>query len=50
MNIAIVMEYATGGELFEHICSAGRFREDDVSLTFIDETLYIVHTLERYIY
>ena len=39
------MEYATGGELFEHICSAGRFREDDVSLTFIDETLYIVHTL-----
>ena len=50
MNIAIVMEYATGGELFEHICSAGRFREDDVSLTFVDETLYIVHTLERYIY
>ena len=43
MNIAIVMKYANGGELFEHICSAGRFREDDVSLTFIDETIYIVH-------
>ena len=35
------MEYTTGGELFEHICSARRFREDDVSLIFIDKTLYI---------
>jgi len=24
------MEYAAGGELFERICSAGRFCEDEV--------------------
>lgn len=26
------MEYASGGELFERICNAGRFSEDEVSL------------------
>lgn len=26
------MEYASGGELFERICSAGRFSEDEVVL------------------
>jgi hypothetical protein len=26
------MEYASGGELFERICNAGRFGEDEVSL------------------
>jgi serine/threonine-protein kinase SRK2 len=25
------MEYAAGGELFERICNAGRFSEDEVS-------------------
>jgi hypothetical protein len=30
-HIAIAMEYAAGGELFERICSAGRFSEDEVS-------------------
>jgi len=29
-HLAIVMEYASGGELFERICSAGRFSEDEV--------------------
>lgn len=29
-HLAIVMEYAAGGELFERICSAGRFGEDEV--------------------
>jgi len=29
-HLAIVMEYAAGGELFEKICSAGRFSEDEV--------------------
>jgi len=31
-HLAIVMEYAAGGELFERICSAGRFSEDEVLL------------------
>ncbi|URE07603.1 serine threonine-protein kinase [Musa troglodytarum] len=31
-HLAIVMEYAAGGELFERICSAGRFSEDESAL------------------
>ncbi|TVU46149.1 hypothetical protein EJB05_05667 [Eragrostis curvula] len=33
-HLAIVMEYASGGELFERICNAGRFSEDEVPLFF----------------
>lgn len=29
-HLSIVMEYAAGGELFDKICSAGRFTEDEV--------------------
>lgn len=29
------MEYASGGELFERICNAGRFSEDEVFLICI---------------
>lgn len=29
-HLAIVMEYAAGGELFARICNAGRFSEDEV--------------------
>jgi serine/threonine-protein kinase SRK2 len=29
-HLALVMEYAAGGELFGRICSAGRFSEDEV--------------------
>ncbi|KAL3625630.1 protein kinase superfamily [Castilleja foliolosa] len=29
MHLAIVMDYAAGGELFERICNAGRFNEDE---------------------
>lgn len=39
MHITFVMEYAIGGEIFEPICSSERFMEDEVSLTFRDETL-----------
>jgi serine/threonine protein kinase len=33
-HLAIVMEYASGGELFERICNAGRFSEDEVHYFF----------------
>ncbi|XP_054824623.1 serine/threonine-protein kinase SRK2I-like [Prosopis cineraria] len=33
-HLAIVMEYASGGELFERICSAGRFPEDEARFFF----------------
>uniref|UniRef100_A0A368UIN3 non-specific serine/threonine protein kinase n=1 Tax=Glycine max TaxID=3847 RepID=A0A368UIN3_SOYBN len=33
-HLAIVMEYASGGELFEKICNAGRFNEDEARFFF----------------
>ncbi|RDX89933.1 Serine/threonine-protein kinase SAPK7 [Mucuna pruriens] len=33
-HLAIVMEYAAGGELFERICNAGRFSEDEARYFF----------------
>ncbi|XP_011022824.1 PREDICTED: serine/threonine-protein kinase SAPK2-like isoform X2 [Populus euphratica] len=33
-HLAIVMEYADGGELFERICTAGRFSEDEARYFF----------------
>ncbi|XP_042388565.1 serine/threonine-protein kinase SAPK7-like [Zingiber officinale] len=33
-HLAIVMEYAAGGELFERICDAGRFSEDEARYFF----------------
>jgi serine/threonine-protein kinase SRK2 len=33
-HLAIVMEYAAGGELFERICNAGRFSEDEARYYF----------------
>lgn len=33
-HLAIVMEYAAGGELFNRICSAGRFSEDEARFFF----------------
>lgn len=34
-QLAIVMEYAAGGELFAKICSAGRFSEDEVDVCLV---------------
>ena len=40
-HLAIVMEYAAGGELFERICNAGRFSEDEVdSLLLVFSALF----------
>ncbi|GLJ46954.1 hypothetical protein SUGI_0990850 [Cryptomeria japonica] len=33
-HLAILMEYAAGGELFERICNAGRFSEDEARYFF----------------
>ncbi|XP_030550262.1 serine/threonine-protein kinase SRK2G [Rhodamnia argentea] len=33
-HLAIVMEYAAGGEVFDRICSAGRFSEDEARYFF----------------
>ncbi|KAL1113780.1 hypothetical protein V6Z11_D02G211600 [Gossypium hirsutum] len=33
-HLAIVIEYAGGGELFDRICSAGRFSEDEARYFF----------------
>ncbi|CAI9116253.1 OLC1v1017351C1 [Oldenlandia corymbosa var. corymbosa] len=33
-HLGIVMEYAAGGELFERICKAGRFNEDEARFFF----------------
>uniref|UniRef100_A0A453DKQ9 non-specific serine/threonine protein kinase n=1 Tax=Aegilops tauschii subsp. strangulata TaxID=200361 RepID=A0A453DKQ9_AEGTS len=33
-HLGIVMEYAAGGELFERICDAGRFHEDEARYFF----------------
>eukprot|EP00249_Psilotum_nudum_P015638 c25442_g2_i1 orf=1164-2180(+) len=33
-HLAIVMEYAAGGELFERICNEGRFSEDEARFFF----------------
>lgn len=40
-QLAIVMEYAAGGELFARICSAGRFSEDEV----VDELMFLLRRL-----
>ncbi|KAK8964912.1 Serine/threonine-protein kinase SAPK1 [Platanthera guangdongensis] len=37
-HLAIVMEYAAGGELFEQICNAGRFSEDET---------YLLHSMPK---
>ena len=34
-HLAIAMEYAAGGELFERTCSAGSFSEDEVWLLLL---------------
>ena len=47
-HLGIMMEYAAGGELFERICNAGRFSEDEVlllSLT-LNHSLYMCIILQ----
>ncbi|XP_060675252.1 serine/threonine-protein kinase SRK2I isoform X1 [Ziziphus jujuba] len=47
-HLAIVMEYASGGELFERICNAGRFSENEVltqTSCFAPCSLFPLYTL-----
>ncbi|OIT22641.1 PREDICTED: serine/threonine-protein kinase SAPK3-like [Nicotiana attenuata] len=45
-HIAIVMEYAAGGELFARICSAGRFSEDEARFFFQQLISPCCHSME----
>jgi len=46
------MEYASGGELFERICSAGRFNEDEVCslslFSFIHQFFFHFYTHHKH--
>lgn len=42
------MEYASGGELFERICNAGRFSEDEVCCLNLN-TLFILEMFEYFV-
>ncbi|XP_019446038.1 PREDICTED: serine/threonine-protein kinase SAPK3-like [Lupinus angustifolius] len=47
-HLAIVLEYASGGELFERICTAGRFSEDEARYFFqqLISGVSYCHTME----
>ncbi|CAO2837888.1 unnamed protein product [Amaranthus hypochondriacus] len=47
-HLAIVMEYAAGGELFNKICNAGRFSEDEARFFFqqLISGVSYCHTME----
>ncbi|XP_027156577.1 serine/threonine-protein kinase SAPK1-like [Coffea eugenioides] len=49
-HLAIVMEYATGGELFAKICSAGGFNEDEARFFFqqLISGVSYCHSMEIY--
>jgi hypothetical protein len=40
------MEYAAGGELFERICNAGRFSEDEVSNSLFTYSSYFLYSFK----
>ncbi|KAL5137969.1 Serine/threonine-protein kinase SAPK10 [Glycine soja] len=44
-HLAIVMEYASGGELFEKICNAGHFNEGEVSISYVTINPLLCHRL-----
>lgn len=51
-HLAIVMEYAAGGELFARICSAGRFNENEVKeySSCFEKRVRLCRFLYAYIY
>jgi hypothetical protein len=42
------MEYAAGGELFERICNAGRFSEDEVDRIYYKRISHFTHDMFYY--
>jgi hypothetical protein len=50
-HLAIVLEYAAGGELFERICTAGRFSEDEViKLAWLKLNSTVIFPLKIFVY
>jgi len=49
-HLAIVMEYASGGELFERICNAGRFSEAEVCDIYAPFSKSLLGSLIRFFY
>ena len=46
-HLAIVMEYADGGELFNHVCALGRLPEDQARFFMLQHVSGVAHLHEN---